>query len=326
MTDLEALRRACSVAAGGYPAPNPHVGCVIVRDGAVVGEGFHAYAGGPHAEVVALTHAGEQARGATAYVTLEPCHHFGRTPPCSLALQQAGVVRVVYAVADPNPRAQGGAAALREAGIEVTHLPLPQAELVNRIWLTAARRQSPYVMLKVATTRDGFLARPDGTSKWITGEEARTAAHVLRAEMGAVLVGVGTVLADNPRLDARVPGVQRPVTKIVLDPHSRLSGGEQVFRSPGEVMWLSDELQGMSVPEILSLLWGQGVSSLMVEGGAFTLGEFLRAGAWDELRHFVAPTEFGEGIAWHGGADPSLGEPDEIRRHGPDEERIYLRR
>lgn len=322
MTDIEALRRACELAAGGYPAPNPHVGCVILRGNEVVGEGFHAFAGGPHAEVVALAAAGERAQGGTAYVTLEPCHHHGRTPPCSMALLNAGVARVVYAVPDPNPRAQGGAEALRAAGVLVDQISLPEAEAVNQVWLTAARRQSPYVMLKVATTQDGFLARPDGTSKWITGEVARLAGHVLRAQMGAVLVGVGTVRADDPRLDARVLGVGRPVTKIVLDPHGRLRGDEQVFQSPGEVIWLREEVRG-GVVGVLAHLWAQGVTSLLVEGGAFTLGEFLRAGAWDELHQFVAPTEWGEGITWHGGAEPNLGEPDEIRTHGTDEERIY---
>lgn len=325
MTDIEALQRACELAAEGYPAPNPHVGCVIVREGQVVGEGFHAYAGGPHAEVVALAAAGRRAQGATAYVTLEPCHHHGRTPPCSMALREAGVARVVYAVPDPNPRAQGGAEALRTAGLKVELQPMPEAETVNRVWLTAARRQSPYVMLKVATTQDGFLARPDGTSKWITSEAARLEAHELRAQMGAVLVGLGTVLADDPRLDARVPGVQRPVTKVVLDPQSVLSGNEQVFKSPGEVMWLREEVRG-GVNGVLSHLWEQGVTSLLVEGGAFTLGEFLKAGAWDELHQFVAPIEWGEGIPWHGGADPNLGEPHDVRRHGPDEERIYFRK
>lgn len=325
MTDLEALQRACELAAGGYPAPNPHVGCVIVRGDEVVGEGFHAYAGGPHAEVVALAASGERAQGATAYVTLEPCHHHGRTPPCSLALMEAGVARVVYAVPDPNPRAQGGAEALRAAGVSVDRISLPEAEAVNQVWLTAARRHSPYVMLKVATTQDGYLARLDGTSKWITGEAARRAAHELRAHMGAVLVGVGTVLADDPHLDARVPGVGRPVTKIVLDPQSLLSGSEQVFQSPGEVMWLREEVRG-GVAGVLAHLWAQGVTSLLVEGGAFTLSEFLKVGAWDELHQFVAPTEWGEGIPWHGGAEPNLGEPDEIRTHGPDEERIYWRR
>jgi diaminohydroxyphosphoribosylaminopyrimidine deaminase/5-amino-6-(5-phosphoribosylamino)uracil reductase len=324
MTDIEALRRACELAAGGYPAPNPHVGCVILRGNEVVGEGFHAFAGGPHAEVVALAAAGERAQGGTAYVTLEPCHHHGRTPPCSMALLNAGVARVVYAVPDPNPRAQGGAEALRAAGVLVDQISLPEAEAVNRVWLTAARRQSPYVILKVATTQDGYLARLDGTSKWITGEAARLAAHVLRAQMGAVLVGVGTVRADDPRLDARLPGLGRPVTKIVLDPQSLLSGSEKVFQSPGEVMWLREEVRG-GVAGVLAHLWAQGVTSLLVEGGAFTLGEFLRAGAWDELHQFVAPTEWGEGIPWHGGAEPNLGEPDETRTHGPDEERIYWR-
>ncbi|TDD54267.1 bifunctional diaminohydroxyphosphoribosylaminopyrimidine deaminase/5-amino-6-(5-phosphoribosylamino)uracil reductase RibD [Nonomuraea terrae] len=195
----------------GSTSPNPVVGCVVLdAEGRVAGEGFHAYAGGPHAEVVALAQAGERARGGTAYVTLEPCDHTGRTGPCSRALLEAGVARVVVAVPDPNPKAAGGAARLRAHGVAVTSGVLTEpAERVNEEWLTYARLGRAHVTWKFAATLDGRSAAEDGTSQWITSPEARADVHRMRAGADAIMAGVGTVLADDPRLTAR-PEKARP--------------------------------------------------------------------------------------------------------------------
>lgn len=201
------MARAVELAAHGHgtTSPNPVVGCVVLdAAGQVAGEGFHAYAGGPHAEVVALAQAGERARGGTAYVTLEPCDHTGRTGPCSRALLAAGVARVVIAVSDPNPKAAGGAARLRDHGVAVTTGVLAEAaERVNEEWLTYARLGRAHVTWKFAATLDGRSAAEDGTSKWITSPEARADVHRLRAASGAIIAGIGTVLADDPHLTAR---------------------------------------------------------------------------------------------------------------------------
>ncbi|MEV4114095.1 bifunctional diaminohydroxyphosphoribosylaminopyrimidine deaminase/5-amino-6-(5-phosphoribosylamino)uracil reductase RibD [Nonomuraea sp. NPDC049695] len=205
--DAAHMARAVELAARGHgtTSPNPVVGCVVLdAAGLVVGEGFHAYAGGPHAEVVALAQAGERARGGTAYVTLEPCDHTGRTGPCSRALLSAGVARVVIAVADPNPKAAGGAARLRAHGVSVTTGVLAaEASLVNEEWLTYARLGRSHVTWKFAATLDGRSAAADGTSKWITSPEARADVHRLRAASDAIVAGIGTVLADDPHLTAR---------------------------------------------------------------------------------------------------------------------------
>ncbi|MBN6057889.1 bifunctional diaminohydroxyphosphoribosylaminopyrimidine deaminase/5-amino-6-(5-phosphoribosylamino)uracil reductase RibD [Nonomuraea sp. RK-328] len=208
------MARAVELAARGHgtTSPNPVVGCVILdAAGRVAGEGFHAYAGGPHAEVVALRQAGGRARGGTAYVTLEPCDHTGRTGPCSRALLAAGIARVVVAVPDPNPKAAGGAARLREHGVAVeTGVLAEEAERVNAEWLTYARLGRPHVTWKFAATLDGRSAAADGTSQWITSPEARADVHRLRARADAIMAGIGTVLADDPRLTARPTSPQEP--------------------------------------------------------------------------------------------------------------------
>lgn len=232
------MARALALAERGRTTvrPNPPVGCVLVRDGEVVGEGYHERPGAPHAELAALRDAGERARGATAYVTLEPCDHTGRTGPCTTALTDAGVARVVYAVPDPNPVATGGAERLRAAGIEVEGGVLgPWAERQNELFLHHVRTGRPLVTLKLAQTPDGALVAPEG--RWVTGPVARTAVHRLRAASDAVLVGVGTVLADDPRLDVRhvpvAPSDQpRPV---VLDTSGRTPVTAAVVR-PGALL------------------------------------------------------------------------------------------
>ncbi|NUW39911.1 bifunctional diaminohydroxyphosphoribosylaminopyrimidine deaminase/5-amino-6-(5-phosphoribosylamino)uracil reductase RibD [Nonomuraea rhodomycinica] len=234
------MARAVELAARGHGAtsPNPVVGCVILdAAGRVAGEGFHAYAGGPHAEVVALRQAGERARGGTAYVTLEPCDHTGRTGPCSRALLAAGIARVVVAVPDPTPKAAGGTARLREHGVAVeTGLLAEEAERVNAEWLTYARLGRPHVTWKFAATLDGRSAAADGSSQWITSPEARADVHRLRARADAIMAGIGTVLADDPRLTARPeppraspeppraspePPRGRPPLRVVVDSEGR---------------------------------------------------------------------------------------------------------
>lgn len=300
--DERFMARAIELAKGGFPAPNPRVGCVLVREGMVIGEGFHDHAGGPHAEVVALDSC-DFPRGATAYVTLEPCNHFGRTGPCSVALLDAGVKRVVYAVADPNEKAQGGAEFLCHAGVEVEAGVLEDAAReVNRQFLFAMEQKRPFVTLKAAVTRDGYLARDDGTSQWISSEEARFDGHRLRAERGCVLVGRGTVLLDDPLLTARISGVVNQPVRVVVDPWRRLTGKERVFNDSAETIWLNRfDDRDLSVDGILEYLFEQGIRGVLVEGGAETLRRFLVLGVGQELVLYWGDMEFGSGKAWDGG-------------------------
>jgi len=240
--DLQWVRRAIRLAKRGFPAPNPHVGAVIVKDGALVGEGFHPYKGAPHAEVFALRQAGERARGATLYVTLEPCCHYGFTPPCTNAVRDAGIARVVVGMLDPNPEVNGkGVQQLREAGVQVEILSpdipaeaklIDALEAVNRIYLYWRRHNRPFIMLKAAMSLDGKIATHTGDSKWITGTRARGMAHRLRAEHQAVLVGVETVIRDRPRLTARARGVVNQPLRVVLDAQVRLA---RWWRNPREI-------------------------------------------------------------------------------------------
>jgi diaminohydroxyphosphoribosylaminopyrimidine deaminase / 5-amino-6-(5-phosphoribosylamino)uracil reductase len=291
------LARAVAVAEGarGRTSPNPAVGCVLVRDGRVVGEGATAPVGGPHAEVRALEAAGAQARGATAYVTLEPCAHHGRTPPCADALATAGVARVVYAHPDPNPPATGGARSLASRGIEVVGPDIVgerfRATVAAQLegFLTVVARQRPHLTLKLAQTADGRLTAPDG-ARWITGPTARQAVHRWRAAMDAVLVGVGTVLADDPRLDVRHGvDVVRPPRPVVLDSRLRTPARAAVARSGTLVLCGTDvdrsrraelEEAGVEVietpagddgrldlPAALATLADQGVNTVLAEPG-----------------------------------------------------------
>jgi diaminohydroxyphosphoribosylaminopyrimidine deaminase/5-amino-6-(5-phosphoribosylamino)uracil reductase len=240
--DLQWMRRAIRLAKRGFPAPNPHVGAVIVKDGVLVGEGFHPYRGAPHAEVFALRQAGERARGATLYVTLEPCCHYGLTPPCTNAIRAAGIARVVVGMLDPNPEVNGkGVQQLREAGVQVEILSpdipaeaklIDALEAVNRIYLYWRRHDRPFITLKAAMSLDGKIATHTGDSKWITGTRARGMAHRLRAEHQAVLVGVETVIRDRPRLTARARGVVNQPLRVVLDAQVRLA---RWWRNPREM-------------------------------------------------------------------------------------------
>ena len=313
------MRRAVELSRLGFPAPNPHVGCVVAVGGDIVGEGFHDHAGGPHAEIVALEQAGERAQGADVYVTLEPCNHQGRTPPCSNALIAAGVASVTTATLDPNPKAAGGLAALREAGIRVSSgLLEAEARAANEMFLTAMKRGWPFVVGKVAMSLDGRVALPSGESKWITSEASRREGHRLRAECGAVLVGRNTVVRDDPLLTSRVEGVVNQPIRIVLDPHSALSGMEKVFgdeattwhvvKHPIRENQIEAPLKDdqLDLHRLLKDFFDRGVNGLLIEGGPITLGHFLKSGLIDRLEVFVAPKALGAGPSWLGVGVDSL--------------------
>ncbi|MFI6786303.1 bifunctional diaminohydroxyphosphoribosylaminopyrimidine deaminase/5-amino-6-(5-phosphoribosylamino)uracil reductase RibD [Nonomuraea sp. NPDC050383] len=323
------MARAVELAARGHgtTSPNPVVGCVVVdAAGRIAGEGFHARAGGPHAEVVALRQAGERARGGTAYVTLEPCDHTGRTGPCSRALLDAGVARVVVAVPDPTPRAAGGAARLRANGVAVeTGTLAEEAERVNAEWLTFARLGRPHVTWKFAATLDGRSAAADGTSQWITSPEARADVHRLRARADAIVAGIGTVLADDPRLTAR-PAPEGPAgsspLRVVVDsegrtpPRARVLDGEAPtlvavapgaptpFESPAaEVLRVPrDPDGGLDLVPLLRELARRDIVSVFLEGGPTLAGSFLRHGLIDRVVAYVAPALLGSGAAALGDA------------------------
>jgi diaminohydroxyphosphoribosylaminopyrimidine deaminase/5-amino-6-(5-phosphoribosylamino)uracil reductase len=321
------MSRAIELSRRGWPSPNPRVGCVIVSDGQVVGEGWHERAGEPHAEAMALRQAHERAAGGQAFVTLEPCAHFGRTPPCAHALVQAGISEVSFAVPDPNPRAAGGAQVLRDAGIRVNAgLMQAEAEAVNAVFLTAHRRGRPWLTLKAASTLDGFAARPDGSSKWITSPEARQAGHRLRAEMGAVAVGAGTILADNPRLDARLGDAERTPLRIALDPKAQLTGNEDIFRGDGsESVWLKSG----RIADALAAAWERGVPGVLLEGGPRMLQSALAEGLADRIDLFVAGKWFGSGRPWWPGEEGGLEAGFELaacRMIGPDAHLTWLRK
>lgn len=302
----------------GKTSPNPAVGCVIVKDGRIVGEGWHRRAGTPHAEVHALAEAGEAARGADVYVTLEPCAHFGKTPPCAAALVEAGVGRVFAAMVDPNPKVSGrGAEILRAAGIEVvTGLMEGESRLLNEPFIKYMTTGLPFVILKSAMTLDGKTATPSGDSRWITNESSRRFVHRLRSSVDAVMVGSGTVLADDPRLNARIPGGRDPL-RVVVDSVLRIPLDSQmlglVSAAPTIVATLAgdgrkaDELRARGVEvlqcrarngrvdlaDLVARLGERGIQSVLLEGGATLAGEALRLGLIDKFLLFYAPRLLG---------------------------------
>ena len=303
------MARAVELAArgAGTVSPNPVVGCVVLDTGGeVVGEGWHERAGGPHAEVVALARAGGAARGGTAVVTLEPCAHTGRTPPCTGALLAAGVARVVFAVEDPTPVAAGGGAVLRAAGVDVlAGVGRGAAEGVNERWLTAVARGRPHTTWKYAATLDGRVAAADGSSRWITGPEARADVHRLRAAADAVLVGVGTVLADDPALTVRAPDgalAERQPLRVVADTDARTPAGAAV-RDACAPTWVAtaDELgRGpdgrLDLAALMTALRGRGVVSVLAEGGPTLAAALLRARLVDRVTGYLAPALLGAGL------------------------------
>jgi len=327
------MRRALALAARGLGEtnPNPAVGCVVVKAGRVVGEGFHARAGGPHAEVEALAQAGPRARGSTVYVTLEPCAHHGRTPPCSPLVRDSGAARVVVALRDPNPLVAGrGLALLRRGGVEVgTGVLAAEAARLNERFLTAARDGRPFVLLKAAHTLDGRIATASGHSKWITGPAQRRQARWLRRLHDAVLVGIDTVLADDPLL-LPSPRTRRPFTRVVLDTSLRLPSTSRLVRSArrsspvlvltsrpsparrrrleragAEVLEVPASGGRVSLGKALEALGIRGTTSVMVEGGSEILGSFLAARLVDQVALFRAPLLLGGR-----GSRPAFGGPN----------------
>jgi diaminohydroxyphosphoribosylaminopyrimidine deaminase/5-amino-6-(5-phosphoribosylamino)uracil reductase len=326
MGDQEAvMRRALALAAQGPSVdPNPRVGAVVTdASGQLLGEGLHRGAGHPHAEVEALTAAGPDAAGGTAWVTLEPCNHTGRTGPCTEALLAAGVARVVYGQADPNPQAAGGAARLRAAGVAVDGGVLAdEAQALNRAWTFAVTRGRPWVVWKFAATLDGRSAAADGTSQWITGPAARADAHVLRAQSGAVLVGAGTVAADNPSLTARRPDgtlLERQPLRVVMGRRDLLDTA-QVLDDRAPTLHLREQ----NPARALETLFDHGVRQLLLEGGPTLAGAFLTAGLVDEVVAYLAPALLGSGPSAVGDLGvTTIGEALRLHRHditplGPD--------
>ncbi|MEY9876798.1 diaminohydroxyphosphoribosylaminopyrimidine deaminase/5-amino-6-(5-phosphoribosylamino)uracil reductase [Streptacidiphilus sp. MAP12-33] len=302
----------------GRTTPNPSVGCVILdRQGNRVAEGAHEAAGGPHAEVVALRRAGAAAAGGTAVVTLEPCAHTGRTGPCATALIEAGIARVVYAVADPNPVATGGHERLIAARVEVVGgVREPQARQANRFWLHATTHHRPYVTWKFGATLDGRAAAADGTSRWITGPQSRRDAHELRARHDAILVGPGTVRADDPHLGLRHGVVGRAPVRVVptrsakdLPAHARIwdrtASTLLALADPASAAHLPGHVQRFTVPPgagagvdltaVLRELHDRDIHSVLVEGGPRIAGALLAAGLVDEVVGYLAPALLGDG-------------------------------
>jgi diaminohydroxyphosphoribosylaminopyrimidine deaminase/5-amino-6-(5-phosphoribosylamino)uracil reductase len=335
----------------GLTAPNPAVGCVIVKDEIVVGRGRTASGGRPHAETLALAQAGEVARGATAYVSLEPCAHTGQTPPCTEALIDAGVARVVAAVEDPDPRVSGrGLALLRQAGIEVvTGVCAKEAAELNAGFFLNVREGRPLVTLKIAQSLDGRTATATGESQWITGEAARAFGHLLRAKHDAILIGVGTALADDPLLTCRLPGLEdRSPLRVVLDTRLRLSewsklaqtardiptlvfttaaeGGGALLACGVDIVRVERDVAGRPRLEaVLAELGRRGITRLLVEGGATVHASFLDRTLTDRLEIFTANILLGE--AGKGAVEAlaalTLGEAPRFRvlsqrRLGPD--------
>ncbi len=317
--DYRYMARALQLAERGLYTtdPNPRVGCVLVNKGEIVGEGWHQRTGEPHAEIYALRAAGDRTRGATAYITLEPCCHHGRTPPCSEALIEAGVARVFAAMQDPNPRVAGqGLAQLQKAGIETSSGMLQaQAEALNPGFIKRMKTGRPFVRGKLAMSLDGRTAMASGESQWITGEDARRDVHRLRARSSAIVTGIGTVLADDPALTARVEeDVEQPL-RVVLDSRLQMPADAMMLSQPGHtlVLTLNDdapktaalrkagaevtalaEHQGrLDLSAVLDELARREINEVLVEAGATLCGSFLQAGLFDELVVYMAPLFMG---------------------------------
>lgn len=324
--DHHFMRQALALAAKGQftTSPNPNVGAVVVKDGHVVGEGYHKQAGGPHAEVFALKQAGDQTIGATCYVTLEPCSHYGRTPPCALALIQAGIKRVVVAMLDPNPLVAGkGIQLLQDAGIEVeSGLMQAEAAALNPGFLHKMQQQRPFVRLKLAASVDGAIALHNGQSKWITGAAAREDVQLQRAQSCAILSTAQTVLADHALLNVRSKAVTplengqlRQPLRVILDRLGRLTGTEPLFSTGGDILlvhqsglnlpeFVGGKVQRLELPvndqhrfdldELLALLARKSIHLLWVEAGSQLASQFWQLGLIDELVLYQAPMLLGQ--------------------------------
>ncbi len=354
--DERFLRRALQLAerGRGHTSPNPMVGAVVVKEGRILGEGYHPKAGLPHAEIYALEAAGPEARGSTVYLTLEPCNHFGRTPPCSLALLEAGVARVVVAVRDPNPVAQGGLERLRAAGVQVeVGLLSEEARAQNEVFFTVQAKGRPFVLLKGALTLDGQVAAQGGEARWITSPLARQVAQAYRQWLPAVLVGVGTVLQDDPWLTVREPDFRpfpqmleppplRDPVKVVLDTEARTPPTARLFvpgprgeaarvyilagRGAPKERLKALEARGARVVELprragrvdleaaLAFLLEEGLDGVLVEGGPGVAGALVAQGLVDKLALFLAPRLLGEGVPFLKGVGwPAPGQAPRLR-------------
>jgi diaminohydroxyphosphoribosylaminopyrimidine deaminase/5-amino-6-(5-phosphoribosylamino)uracil reductase len=318
--DEAAMRRALELAARGLYSthPNPRVGAVLARDEEIVGEGWHERAGEPHAEPIAIRSAGERARGATAYVTLEPCSHHGRTPPCVDVLLAAGVRRVVYSIGDPNPKVNGaGAKRLREAGVTVqSGLLAAEAEALNAGFLKRMRAGRPFIRLKTGASLDGRTALANGASRWITSEESRADVQHWRAQSGAVLTSASTVIADDPRLDVRIEAPRQPL-RVVLDRRRRVRKNAKILSPPGEALLFAGaskarggakvEMLGaarvermrvvrthLDLARVFQRLGELEINEVLVESGPRLAGALFAAGLVDEWLLYVAPKLLGK--------------------------------
>ncbi len=329
--DIHFMKMALSLAEQGKTScqPNPRVGCVLTQGDRVIGEGFHQTAGMEHAEINAIQNAwfrGESISGATAYVTLEPCSHTGKTPPCVDALINEGVSRVVIATEDPNPKVSGqGITKLRQQAIEVELIQdeaiQSQAEHLNKAFFFKMRTGKPYVVLKTATTLDGRTADSIGESQWITGDEARNDVHQLRAESCAVLTGAGTQRLDNPRLTARVPGIERQPYRILLDSNLSVEAARNIVGDDQRLIVFSEQDEStvplslksklnayypvaranqvakentLDLSQVMDVIADLEINQLMIEAGATLSGSFVELGLVDEIVHYIAPSILGE--------------------------------
>lgn len=316
-TDQEYMKLALDLAATalGKTNPNPVVGAILVKDGVIVGTGLHRKAGEPHAEVHAFNMAGEHAKDATLYVTLEPCSHFGRTPPCAEMVRNSGVKRVVIATEDPNDKVAGsGIALIKEAGIDVTVGVLQEeARKLNERFIHNMVAHKPFVLSKVAMTLDGKIATATGHSQWVTSEESRKDVHYLRNEVDAIMVGVGTVLADDPRLTTRLEGPSKNPIRIVLDTNLRTPISAKILDTNEAPTWIvttlkeDDEIaiklvekgvQLITVPlkddfldleVMLEILYEKGITDILLEGGSMVNASFMRAGLIQKYIAYLAP-------------------------------------
>ncbi|RNC68617.1 MAG: bifunctional diaminohydroxyphosphoribosylaminopyrimidine deaminase/5-amino-6-(5-phosphoribosylamino)uracil reductase RibD [Desulfuromonadales bacterium] len=347
------MRRALALARRGIgkTSPNPAVGCVIVRDGAIVGEGWHHKAGTPHAEIHALAQAGERARSADVYVTLEPCSHFGKTPPCADALVAAGVGRVFVGMVDPNPKVSGsGIAKLQAAGIPVeSGVMEEECHRLNEPFLKHITTGLPFVILKSAMTMDGRTATASGDSRWITGVESRRYVHKLRSEVDSIMVGIGTVVTDDPQLTARLPRGRDPL-RVVVDSTLRIPLDARLLHQKStaatlvatvsddavrigqleavgaEVVRCRERVGRVDLGDLLLRLGKRGVQSVLVEGGRELAGEALRSGLIDKFIFYYAPKLLGgaDGYGLFGGRsvdrmdDSFRLRTDRVRRFGGD--------
>jgi diaminohydroxyphosphoribosylaminopyrimidine deaminase/5-amino-6-(5-phosphoribosylamino)uracil reductase len=356
MDDRDYMLQALALAqrGAGYTAPNPMVGAVVVQADRIVGQGYHQTVGGAHAEVNALEDARGHTRGATLYVTLEPCNHKGRTPPCTRAILEAGIVRVVIAMADPNPDVRGGGAALlKQHGLAVSvGVCEKRARRLNEVFIKYSHTRRPFVVLKCAATLDGRIATSRGDSKWVTGPEARAYVHYLRHCLDGIMIGIGTVHADNPSLTTRLPdGNGRNPQRIVLDTHLSIAGDAKllrqqpdsdtiivtakckneadraIFHRPGielETVAVRDGL--IDLDELMDRLGARGITSLLIEGGSRVIGSALRSGIVDKINFFYAPKILGgdDGKPISAGQGPTLMRDAipvselQIRRFGQD--------